>query len=1253
MATSLAETFSVLSWNVRGLNSKFKRALLMRYLKTHSPHFILLQETHLTGSKVLTLKKPWIQRAIHATYSSYARGVSILIHKKFPCVIEDVCTDPQGKFAMVVFSHWSQRYIIINVYIPPPFTHDLLYKVLEKAAPFYPAKLLVMGDFNSTISPDLDRPVPSKNYSSELSIWAQAMGLQEIWRWKHPAIRAYSCFSASHRTASRIDLAFSNSILLTDVIGAKYLPSGLSDHSPLVIELRSPARRDAALWRLGAQWISHPEVADTIPPRLVEFWELNEGSSTPQTVWDTFKAYTRGQYISIIASVKKQQGRETYRLQQMVEDQTLIYSTDPTAAHFDALNAARSSLNLHLTEVTRLDMHKGRQRLFEQGDKNGRFLAMLAQHEYPSTVVSGLRSSTGDKVTSQVEILQMFKAFYQTLYTSALPPDFQPEMLQNLLDPLALGWLSNEERESLVRPISALEVLKIIRSFPLGKAPGPDGLPIEFYRAHAAFLAPILAQLYTLCLSKGDLPLSMHQAYLTLIHKDLKDPELCASYRPIALLNNDLKILTKLLATRLYPLLPSVIDSDQTGFMPKRTTDVNLRRLFTNIHAQHNNSGTRAIALLDIEKAFDTVEWPFLWETLRRMGFPLRFISWLQVIYRCPISSIRLGSRLSTPFQLFRGTRQGCPLSPALFALAIEPVAEALRTSPHIKGLRIGMLEERVALYADDMVLFLGDAGPSLQGALSLLNTFSMVTGLRVNWPKSTLFPIDQAAKLTSSPDSPLKWVDSFKYLGVCVSAQASDFLKLNLDPVVGDMKAKLKAWNNLPLSVWGRVNLLKMKVIPKFIYLFRHSPQWIPKSFFTKLNQRFSEFLWGSLPPRYKLTTLMRPLSQGGMAFPDCYKYFLATQLVTVVWWLNPDKTNVASALEATVAGSWESLQYLIYRGPCAPHLLTPSMLTTLRAWKMGLAIEKHSQMGISPNTPLWLNPNLPHFYKSIDPQIWTRYGIKLISQVVSCTSLLSFCQLSSQYNLPQHYQFRYLQLSHAFEAQFPRSSCILIQSKLETTLRSGCTKKPISHIYQHLIYESLPPLDGLLSRWQRDIPALSGEDWDGVWDFPFSSLVSIRDKLVQFKIVHRAYFTPHRLHLINPAHSPKCWRCSYTPGDFSHIFWHCPKIQQFWGEVLGLINKIASTNLPLSMEICMLGLIKKLVPAVAKRTMIGLLLFYARKTITFQWKKPYPPTNVQWKRLVNDNLPLYKDTYLNRGCQLKFNKVWSGWLEEMNIAY
>lgn len=118
-----------------------------------------------------------------------------------------------------------------------------------------------------------------------------------------------------------------------------------------------------------------------------------------------------------------------------------------------------------------------------------------------------------------------------------------------------------------MRPITPEEVLKVIGSFPAGKCPGPDGLPMEFYKTHGDMLAPKLAQLYSHCLS---------HAHVILIHKAPRDPTSCALYRPIALLNTDDNILTKLLTMRLQPLLLSVIETDQTGFMANRATDVNL-----------------------------------------------------------------------------------------------------------------------------------------------------------------------------------------------------------------------------------------------------------------------------------------------------------------------------------------------------------------------------------------------------------------------------------------------------------------------------------------------------------------------------------------------------------------------------------------------------------------------------------------------------------------------------------------------------
>ena len=84
--------------------------------------------------------------------------------------------------------------------------------------------------------------------------------------------------------------------------------------------------------------------------------------------------------------------------------------------------------------------------------------------------------------------------------------------------------------------------------------------------------------------------------------------------------------------------------------------------------------------------------------------------------------------------------------------------------------------------------------------------------------------------------------------------------------------------------------------------------------------------------------------------------------------------------------------------------------------------------------------------------------------------------------------------------------------------------------------------------------------ENWEEVWRFPFRILVSPRDKLIQFKIIHRSHYTPYKLYKISPSNSQNCWRCADIPGNFRHIFWSCPMIVVFWREVLRIIAIVTS---------------------------------------------------------------------------------------------
>lgn len=119
-----------------------------------------------------------------------------------------------------------------------------------------------------------------------------------------------------------------------------------------------------------------------------------------------------------------------------------------------------------------------------------------------------------------------------------------------------------------------------------------------------------------------------------------------------------------------------LVHPDQSGFIPTRSTTINIQRLFLDQQIPSDNMGSRS---LDAAKAFDAMKRPYLWEVLRGFGLGNRFISWIQLLYSNPQASMLINGLQSESFSLYRGTCQGCPLSTLLFALVIEPLAVAIR----------------------------------------------------------------------------------------------------------------------------------------------------------------------------------------------------------------------------------------------------------------------------------------------------------------------------------------------------------------------------------------------------------------------------------------------------------------------------------------------------------------------------------------------------------------------------------------------
>lgn len=164
-----------------------------------------------------------------------------------------------------------------------------------------------------------------------------------------------------------------------------------------------------------------------------------------------------------------------------------------------------------------------------------------------------------------------------------------------------------------------------------GKAPGPDGLLIEFYKVLSPRLVPILKQVFDKAFSAGHLPHSFLEAYISVILKKDKNPLLCSSYRPISLLCCDYKILTKILSSRLQEVISSIIHQDQSGFISGRQSFFNMRRLFNIIYSPSSDIESEILLSLDAEKAYDRIEWKYLFCALESFGFGQAFLRWIKM----------------------------------------------------------------------------------------------------------------------------------------------------------------------------------------------------------------------------------------------------------------------------------------------------------------------------------------------------------------------------------------------------------------------------------------------------------------------------------------------------------------------------------------------------------------------------------------------------------------------------------------------
>ncbi|XP_074305913.1 uncharacterized protein LOC141641138 [Silene latifolia] len=314
-------------------------------------------------------------------------------------------------------------------------------------------------------------------------------------------------------------------------------------------------------------------------------------------------------------------------------------------------------------------------------------------------------------------------------------------------------------------------------SIPGDKAPGPDGFSSQFFKDCWHIVGQEVYEAIKKVFLTGKILKQCNNTVLTLVPK-VEVPETVLQFRPIACCNTIYKCLSKVICQRMSMILPEIISTSQGAFIKGRDIVGNILICQDLIKLYRRKScSPRLLMKLDLQKAYDSIEWSFVEDMLNGLGFPERMVTILMQCVSTPSFSIALNGDVFGFFQGKRGLRQGDPLSPLLFTLCLEYLSRVLLVTQKHRSFRFHPLCKKVGLshlcFADDLILFCKGEKGSVELLLHAFSLFSKASGLQMNREKSSFYCNGMALGLIQELEQATgmkRGSTPFKYLGVSVS---------------------------------------------------------------------------------------------------------------------------------------------------------------------------------------------------------------------------------------------------------------------------------------------------------------------------------------------------------------------------------------------------------------------------------------------------------------------------------------------------